>query len=747
MLDRLARLILPRPKKILLAVLVIVLCVGGAAAGLNDRLTMGGYENSGTEAAKTQETLEKEFKQGRPNLSIVVTADRGVDDPDAAKAGLHLTQELQADKDLAGVTSYWSLGKVASLRSEKGDQALVNGTILGDFDQVNDRVKDLKKKYTGDFDGLKIKLGGTALMNLENTETAAKDASTAEGMVFPLVLIVLVIIFGSLVAAALPLAVALATLLLVFGLVFALTFVADVNNLLSNITTLLGLGLAIDYSLLFITRYREELGRGADVQTAVRTTMRTVGRTITFSAVTLAVAFLSLLAIPFGMVQTIGVGGTITTLIAAAATLFIVPSLLVWAGPRIDKLRLIRRKPRPEAAEGQGYWHRLALLVMRRPVPLVVGVLALMAFLASPVVDLNMRLADEQMLPKSSQSAQVAKIIQKGFNNREAQAMTVVARDIGNPAQHERQIGSYAEKLSALPDVARVDALTGSYVQGKQVAPATDFSRHYGAADSTYLSVVPAVDGLGSKGEDIVKRIRTQDAPFPVTVGGQPATSVDTFDLLKDKLPLALGILALGTYLLLFLLTGSLLLPLIAMILSVLSLSATFGSLVYVFQDGHLKWLVGDFINTGSITWTVPILVTTITFGLSMDYAVFILSRVKEEYDRTGDNQLSVATGLEKVGKVVTYAAVILSLVFIVMISSGISYLKAMGLGIPLAILMDSTLVRGILLPAAMRLLGGATWWAPGPLRRFHDRYGISESAPEPAQAAAVTPASAGSRS
>ncbi|WFB09477.1 MMPL family transporter [Streptomyces sp. LX-29] len=741
MLDRLASLILPRPKKILLAVLIIVLCVGGGSMGLTDRLTMGGYENDDTESATTQSVLEKEFGQGRPNLSLVVEDSRGVDDPAVTAAGLKLTKELADNPDLGNVASYWSAGKAASLRGESGEQALVTGTVLGDFDQVNDRIEGLKEKYTGTVHGLDVKLGGLALMNFENTEQAAKDASKAESLVFPLVLIVLVVIFGSLVAAALPLAVALATMLLVFGLMFALTFVFDANNLLVNITTFLGLGLAIDYSLLFITRYREELKRdGTEIPDAIRATMRTVGRTVTFSAVTLAVAFLSLMVIPFGMFQSIAVGGTVTTLAAALATLVIVPALLAWAGPRIDRLRLIRRKPRAEAAgsaasagaaaepaEGQGFWHRLAVVVMRRPAPLAAGVLVLMALLASPVVDLKMRLPDEQILPKSAQSAQVAKVVQENFNNREAQALQVVARNTGDPAGREKEIADYAATLSRLPDVARVDALTGSYAKGERVVPPGELNRRYAGEDATYLSVVPAVDGLSERGEAIVDRVRDADAPFAITVGGQPAISVDTFDLLKERLPYALGILAVGTYVLLFLLTGSLLLPLMAMALSALSLSATFGSLVFVFQDGHLQWLVGDFINTGAITWTTPILISALGFGLSMDYAVFILSRVKEEYDRTGDNQLAVATGLERVGKVVTYAAIILSLVFVVMLTSGISYMKALGLGVPLAILLDATLIRGILLPAAMRLLGNRSWWAPAPLRRLHDRYGLSE--------------------
>ncbi len=738
MLDRLASLILPRPKKVLLAVLIIVLAVGGASMGLTDRLTMGGYENTDTESHKSEELLGKEFKQGSPNLSIVVSDPRGVDDPAVTAAGLKLTKGLQDHEHVANVASYWSMDRAPSLKAKSGKQALVSGRILGDFDEVNDRVQDLKKEYSGKVEGLDVELGGIALMNFENVDQSAKDAATAETLVFPLVLIVLVVIFGSLVAAALPLAVALATMLLVFGLLYLITFGFDANNLLTNVTTLLGLGLAIDYSLLFITRYREELQRGQETEPAIRATMRQVGRTVIFSAVTLAIACMALIVMPFGMFQSIAIGGAATALMAALATLVIVPALLAWAGPRIDKLRLVRRKPRPVTASHEGSWHQLALFVMRKPVPLVVAVLALMALLGSPVRDLNLRLPDEQILPKSAQSAEVAQTVREDFNNREAQSMQVVAVDIGKTADRTSDIAAYATRLSALPNVARVDALTGSYAGGKEVAPATRFAQQYGTDSATYLSVVPAVDGLSPEGEDIVRDIRDAEAPFPVKVGGHPAISVDTFDVFADNLPIALGIMAIGTYILLFLLTGSLLLPLMAMLLSVLSLSATFGSLVFVFQDGHLQWLVGGFINTGAINWTVPVLVGTLGFGLSMDYAVFILSRVKEEYDRTGDNELAVATGLERVGKVVTYAAIILSLVFIVMLTSGISYMKAMGLGVPLAILLDATLIRGILLPASMRLLGTKSWWAPGPMRKLHDRFGISEGG-DPAPAAPGT--------
>ncbi|WP_344529509.1 MMPL family transporter [Streptomyces albiaxialis] len=722
-----ARFILPRPRKVLLAVLAVVLVVGGVSMDLTSRLTMGGYENPDTEAAHAEDTLEERFGQGRANLTLVVRDKRGVDSPAVAEAGAKLAKDL-ADDGVKDVASYWTAGKAKPLRAEDGRGALVTGRIPGDFDEVNDRVGELRDDYTGTVHGLDVTLGGTALMNHENTERASEDAAKAESLVFPLVLVVLVLIFGSLVAALLPLAVALGTMLTVFGLMWGLTFVFDANNLLVNTCTFLGLGLAIDYSLLFLTRYREELARGSGQSEAIRTTMRTVGRTVTFSAITLAVACLSLVVMPFGMFQSIAIGGAATTLTAGAATLVIVPAMLAWAGPRIDKLRLVRRKrtPRPDTPATGGYWHRLATLVMRRPVSMMTAVLAFAALLAVPALDLNTRLPDEQVLPASAQSAQVARTLKADFDSRETEALLVVAAEGAEGAD----VGGYARRLSALKDVSRVDAATGSYAGGERVAPPGPGSARFSEGDGAYLSVIPAVDGNSDAGAAVVERVRAADSPFDVEVGGQPAVSVDTFDTVGERLPLTLAILAVGTYVLLFLLTGSALLPLAAMLLSVISLAATFGSLVFVFQDGHLKWLVGDFVTTGTLNWTVPVMIAVLAFGLSMDYAVFILSRIKEEYERTGAVRESVALGLERVGKVITYAAIVLSLTFIVMVTSGISYMKALGLGVPLAIIMDATLIRGILLPAVMRLLGPACWWAPSPMRRLHDRFGVSETSP-----------------
>ncbi|WP_419992786.1 MMPL family transporter [Streptomyces boninensis] len=731
MLDRLSRLVLRSPKKVVLLTLLFVFLAGGAGSGLQDRLTMGGYEAAGTESKSAAEQMEKTFKQGEPNILLLIKDDRGVDDAAVSKTGRELTDKLSKEADLTGVLSYWT-AKSDALRSKDGNEAIVLGRITGDFDNQVDTAEALDKEYSGKVDGLEVQTGGSAMMWFENTKQAEEDATKAESMVFPLVLIVLVIIFGSAMMALLPLTVALAAMMTSMGALFAVTFFSDTSNVVVNTTTFLGIGLGIDYCLLFVTRYREELRLGKEINEAITTTVRTSGRTILFSALTVAVAFLALFALPFTVLHSLAIGCMTTALVAAAGTLIIAPALLKWIGPRVDKWRLIKRKQDP-AKDGGGFWHSLSTAVMRRPVRVAVLVLAIAFALALPVSDMKLRLPDESVLPADAKSAQVSQVLKDDFNTREQQALNVVAAGSGSPESKSGDIDGYAKDLSALTGVSRVDAFTGSYADGKKVAPAGEANARFGAADATYLAVVPSVDSYAPEGEALVDDVRATKAPFDVEVGGPAAVSTDTFDTLKEHLPLAAAILLLGMFVLLFLLTGSVLLPLQSIVLTGISLTATFGALVFIFQEGHMASLFGDFIITGALTWTVPIMLFGLAFALAMDYQVFMLARIKEEYDRTGDNELAVAGGLERVGKVVTYAAILLSLVFLVLTTSGISYMKAIGLGMALAILMDATLIRGGLLPALMKLLGNANWWAPGPLKRLHDRFGISESGEEPA--------------
>ncbi len=369
---------------------------------------------------------------------------------------------------------------------------------------------------------------------------------------------------------------------------------------------------------------------------------------------------------------------------------------------------------------------------MRRPWPIAIGVVAVLVLLGTPFLGARFGLPDDRVLPESATSRQVQDQIRENFTSLEASALSVVA--IGtDPAGAERDaaVDRYAAALSSIDGVARVDAATGSYQDGEQVFEPTAASVRFVGEEGTWLSVVPSIEPISEDGEQLVVDVRSTPAPFETVVAGPSAELVDTKAAITTRLPLALAIIALVTFALLFLMTGSVLVPLKAIVLNLLSLTATFGAMAWIFQDGNLSELLG-FTATGTLDTTMPILMFCIAFGLSMDYEVFLLSRIKEEYDRTGDNRASVAIGLERTGRIVTAAAAILAVVFVAFATSGITFIKMFGVGMALAVIMDATLIRAALVPAFMRLAGAANWWAPAPLRRLHERIGFREASDVP---------------
>lgn len=734
MLGKLAGFALRRHRLVLVTALVAVIVAGAAAAGLMGRLTNGGWQVPGSESDKAATILQTQYENSEPNLVLLVDDERGVDHAEVARAGARLTDRFAAESGVGDVTSYWAAGRQAALKSEDGHKALIVGRVEGDFDARQKRVKELADEYSGEVGGLHVTLGGEEQMWNENLTQAADDAALAEALVFPIVLALLVIVFGSLVTALLPLSVAIVCITLSMGLFWLLTFAMDLSNFVLNTATFVGLGLAIDYSLLIVSRFREEHGRGVDRETALRNTLNTAGRTVVFSAVCVVVTLSALFAVPFPFFASMALGGIGTTVFAALAAITLVPALIGMFGKRVDTLHLpfMKGRVREISAESE-FWRRQSYRVMKRPALVSVLVLGFLVLLGLPALDMKLRLQDEQVLPPSAGSARVAKIVNEEFSTKQAQALKVVVEGDAPAADRTEALGTYAAKLSTLPHAERVDCPAGSYQDGRRVSPPTAVSTQFTGETSSYLLVIPEKDALAAPSEQLVRDVRALPAPYgKVLVGGPSATSVDTFDKLTDALPLAIGLLAASMFVLLFLLTGSVLLPIKAIALTLLSLTATFGVLVYIFQDGHLKWLVGDFTATGATIWTVPVILFAMAFGLSMDYQVFIMSRIKEEHDKGKDNATAVADALARTGRVVTYAAVMISLVCAVWVTSKIGYMKAFGVGIPLAILMDALIVRGALLPAFMKLLGDANWWAPGPLRRLHDRFGLREESGTP---------------
>ncbi|MEA2487607.1 MAG: putative drug exporter of the superfamily, partial [Actinomycetota bacterium] len=615
--------------------------------------------------------------------------------------------------------SYWTLGSPAPLKSVDGSQALVLARLTRPK-----TIEDLAPELEVDNAAISVGIGGTAQIFDQVQHQIEHDLTKSELITFPIVLILLIFVFGSVVAASLPLAIGGVSVVGTFLILRLISSLTHVSIFSLNLTTALGLGLGIDYSLFIISRFREELRSGKEPNDALIRTVETAGRTVAFSAGTVAISLAALLVFPLYFLRSFAYAGIAVVALAALSALVLLPALLAVIGRRIDNWELFRHH---HVEPGEGMWHRIATFVMRRPIVIAVAVVALLLVLGAPFFGVKFGLPDDRVLPASASSRHVQQDIRDNFSDQEAAALSVVAIGSGPPGQQTDQITGYAAKLSTVPGVARVDALTGSYIRGVQVAGPGKSSVRFVSTDSTWWSVVPSVEPLSAAGERLVHDVRAVTPPFPVKVGGPSAQLVDSKRSMFSKIPLAGGLIALVTFVVLFLMTGSVLVPTKAVVLNLLSLTATFGAMVWIFQEGHFSNTL-NFTPVGFLDTTTPILMFCVAFGLSMDYEVFLLSRIKEEHDITGDNISSVAMGLERTGRIVTAAALLLAVVFVAIGTSGITFIKMFGVGLTLAVVMDATLIRGALVPAFMRLAGRANWWAPTPLRKIYERFGLSES-------------------
>jgi RND superfamily putative drug exporter len=734
MLERLGRFTVRRRKIVLVGSLLFLVASAVFGGGVVDRLTSGGFEDPNSESVEARELLENRFNAGDPNLVMLVTAkDGSVDDKAVAGAGLELTERLANEENVEQVVSYWSLGLPPPLASSDGSQALVLGRITApastdkqEEDFTDDRVGEISEEYTQDGELISVGVGGFAEVFRQAGETVEKDLQRAELISLPVVLLLLVLVFGSVVAASLPLAVGAIGVLGTFLVLQILTGFTDVSVYAINMTTAMSLGLAIDYSLFIVSRYREEMSKGMEPHDAVVESVRTAGRTVVFSGLTVGVSLSALMVFPLIFLRSFAYAGIAVVTIAVAGAVVTLPALLAVLGRRVDSLSFHRRRTE---GTGTGFWHRMATAVMRRPIIVSVAVVAFLSVLGLPFFGINFGIPDDRVLPEEATSRQVQDDIRDNFSSQEAGIVSVVAANAGEATSQKKEISRYAAQLSAMNGVSRVDALTGSFQGGVKVIGPSEVSARFEGEDGTWFSVVPSVEPISAGGERLVDEIRESPAPFDIGVTGRSAQLVDSKDAIFSKVPLAAGLIAIVTFVVLFLMFGSILVPIKALVLNMLSLSATFGAIVWVFQEGHLSGFL-DFTPTNFIEVATPILMFCIAFGLSMDYEVFLLSRIKEEYDLTGDNTHSVATGLERTGRIVTAAAALLAAVFIAFATSDIMFIKLFGVGLSLAIVMDATLIRAALVPAFMKLAGRANWWAPRPLRRFHERFGINESAP-----------------
>ncbi len=729
MFSTLGTYIVRRHRRVLLFSVIGLLLAGVLGGSVFSRLSTGGFEDPSAESVAARQLLESEFATGAPNVVFLLTAPTGVDSPEAAAAGQAFTAELTERNHLTNVVSYWSLGQAPPLRSVDGDKALVLARIPGDPDSNpawDETVQTMSQTYVGEWDGLEVELGGVAEVFERIGTTIEGDLKTAEAIAIPVTLVLLIGVFGGVVAALLPVAVGGMAILGAFFVLYLVTGFTDVSIFSINLVTALGLGLAIDYSLFIVSRFREELANGLRVEAAVVRTVETAGRTVAFSAVTVAVSLAALLVFPLYFLRSFAYAGIGVLVVAMLAALITLPAILMALGERVNSLQVFSR--REARADGEGFWHRVATFVMARPLPIATGVIVGLLALGVPFLNVQWGAADHRALPEGDPAREVSEVIRADFLTDESGAFPVVVQGpIGDAV-----LVDHATELSQLANVARVDSAVGRFVDGVLVAPVDPSIAGMATETAAWFNVVPSVETISPEAEELVRSVRAMATPFgEVLVGGQTAESLDTKDAIFSRVPLAGTLIGLSTFALLFLMFGSLLVPAKAIVLNLLSLTATFGAMVWVFQQGNGAGLL-DFTATGLTDVTTPILMFCIAFGLSMDYEVFLLSRIKEEFDRTGDNDAAVAVGLEKTGRIVTAAAVLLAVTFIAFGTSQITFIKLFGLGLATAVLMDATIVRATLVPALMKMAGSANWWAPAPLRAIHDRFGISEADPEP---------------
>ena len=733
---RLAIFVVHRRWLVLILTLIVLPIAAIFGSGAAAKLTVGGLEDPGSESARTAAVLSDHFaKSGQSDFVIVVHARKpgDVDSPAVARQGRAMTRQLGREAGVIQANSYWTtpkFGGASPLRSVSGQDALIFAALRGDLDQQVKLVEHLTPRYTRHSPALFTLVTGRAEVARQISKQAESDLQRSEIFSTPLTFIALIIVFGGIVAAFLPLAVGIVAVIGTLVILTVLAGLTDVSIFALNLTTGMGLGLAIDYSLFVVSRYREELALGASTNIAIGRTMQTAGRTVLFSAGTVMVSLLALLLFPVAYLRSFAYAGVAVVGLAGFASVIVLPAVLAVLGTRVEKLRVFKTKQQTESP----FWGRQAARVMRHPVVWAVGVSTILLVLAVPFLRFNPGEIDDRVIPTSNSSRAATDHIRQRFSTREAATLHVYVPG-ADVVRDQAKIAALAKRMYRIPGVARVDAVTGHYAKFNGdlvVLPADSLSEQFKpdqGTRGTWLAVVPDVEPVSSAGEKLVKDLRATQAPWAFTVTGLSAQLVDTKDAVLSRLPSAIGVIAIATFLLLFLMTGSVLVPLKALALNVLSLTATFGTMVLIFQDGHLSDLMG-FTATGAIDIFTPILMFCIAFGLSMDYEVFLLSRIKEEYDLDRDNERAVQVGLAKTGRIVTAAALLLTLVFVAIATGEVAIVKLFGLGLGLAVMVDAFLIRATLVPAFMRLAGRVNWWSPKWLRRWHLRYGIWENEP-----------------
>jgi RND superfamily putative drug exporter len=705
MMGRLGRFVVRRRRAVILAwiaLLIVTATIGSAAFSV---LSTDFGAGTTTESGRVAQQLDDLAEAGG---QIAIVADGvAVDDPQVQREITAGLAEIAALDGVLDVADPWSTGADA-LRATDGRAALVVVTLAGDLDEdeelaVAQRVENLAHEL----DAPEVLVGGAVLVSETFATASENDLLKGEAIALPIAILAMVFLLGGLAAGGMPMLVALGGVITTLAVLVGATALGDVSIFSVNVVNMLGIGLGIDYGLLMVNRFREERGLGLEVHDAVVATVASAGTTVVFSAFTVAVAMSGLFVFGVPLLTSFGIAGLSVVLLCMAAAVTLLPATMAAVGGRI--------KPALPVPDTEGRFYRLTRRVQARPIQVGGAVAVLLVLLGVPFLGSRFENGDARTLPRSSEVRATALALADRFPARGTDPVTVVAgADADDPAF-----------TAWLTDVSGAAGVVGASTR-----PGTP-------PGITVVDLVPAGTSQGAQATAVVERIRTAPRAFDTQVGGAAAELIDVKDKLTARLPLAGALVVLATLVLLFMMTGSLVVPLKAVLMNILSLGASFGAMVWIFQEGHLSGLLG-FDSVGALDLWMPVLILIFAFGLSMDYEVFLLSRIKEVHDRTGDNDLAVAVGLQRSGRIITSAAALIVVVFAGFATGEVLAVKQLGVGLAIAVIVDATLVRTLLVPATMKLLGERNWWAPAPLQRFHHRYGLHEAPSAPAPSSTI---------
>ena len=736
MLERLTRRVIAAPKTVLVLAAVLLVAMGAYGFGAAEKMLPGGFEDPNSESTHAIKALDEIFGNGGAQVIVKLDGPVGMDmltDPAARKTGDEVIKQLQGTGFVQEpIITVWNTPRLESeLLSRDKSSTLIAALIDGDDSTAPKMAKQLDTELTGVRDGISVRVGGPALVFTQINDQTSKDLLIAEAIAIPISFILLVIIFGGAVAAGLPVVIGLVSIVATLALLRLITLFADVSIFALNLATAMGLALAIDYTLLIVTRYREEVDKGQPRPEAIVRTINTAGRTVIFSGITVGLSMAALVIFPMYFLRSFAYAGVGVVLVAVLASVVLTPALLAALGDRVDALdlrRAVRKvlgrpEPKPKPLE-ETFWYRSAQWVLRRAVPVAVILTAFLVVLGLPFTGIKFGFPDDRVLPESASAHAIQQEVRTDYDQGTTSNVTAIMQGVADTFE----LTEYASSLSKVPDVVLVSSPVGFFRDGTLISPPQPGMVI--GADAKF-EITGDVEPMQTAGQDQLAELRAVPRPpaTKVSFTGAAAANADTVDSIYHYLPWVLLLIAVSTYVLLFLFTGSVVLPLKALVMNVLSLSATFGAMVWIFQEGHLGGL--GTTATGLLVATMPVLMFCIAFGLSMDYEVFLLGRIREEWLKSGqtraDNDRAVAIGLARTGRVVTAAALLMAIVFTGIAASQVSFMRMFGVGLALAVLMDATLIRMMLVPAFMRLAGRWNWWAPAPLRRLHDRIGLKE--------------------